>query len=462
MKQSSFANLLFRSLAAAAAILPPSDNTTVTVDLSRTRGASKHWGSGFIYGIPDTRDQIPDYYYEDMKFQYGRAGGAQMGAPNRGWIWGLDEYYGRLNSTLSNYFTCRKYGASFIILPHDVWGTDNANSSTFWPGDNGDWTDYSNFVLQLMSDMKARGATEGLVWDVWNEPDIGIFWDRPLQQWIDLYILTHKILRSDPEFDVVEISGPTLAFRPLPDNPWWTLWLDQIAGNDTVPDQYAYHLEGITTQIDNDLQYTNASLKALLETYNLPERQININEYANWEEQVPASAAWWLSRFERYDAWGLRGNWEGGTALHDLMANLLTKTVNAFIYNATDYVPAPEYPVYTYYATNMTGLRATTTGSTDRQFDAYATIDNKVRILAGSRLITGNWTVVVEHLDAVSLPRSGCVEVKTWAFIGTSVWDIVTSPVDLGISKLDYVGSTLVIQIVQNDTYTAYAFEFDV
>lgn len=99
-----------------------------------------------------------------------------MGAPNRGWIWGLDEYYGRLNSTLSNYFTCQKYGASFIILPHDVWGTDNANSSTLWPGDNGNWTDYSNFVLQLMSDMKARGATKGLVWDILNEPDIGIFW----------------------------------------------------------------------------------------------------------------------------------------------------------------------------------------------------------------------------------------------------------------------------------------------
>jgi hypothetical protein len=56
-------------------------------------------------------------------------------------------------------------------------------------------------------------------------------------------------------------------------------------GNWTVPDQYAHHLEGITTEIDNDLQTTNATLKALLDTYGLPERQININEYANWEER---------------------------------------------------------------------------------------------------------------------------------------------------------------------------------
>ena len=126
--------------------------------------------------------------------------GAQLGAPARGWIYGLAEYYGRLNSTLSNYFTCRKYGASFIILPHDVWGTDGQNASTVWPGDNGDWTDYTKFVKQLMHDLKENDATEALVWDVWNEPDIGWFWERPLQQWVDLYILTHKILRYATHF----------------------------------------------------------------------------------------------------------------------------------------------------------------------------------------------------------------------------------------------------------------------
>lgn len=36
---------------------------------------------------------------------------------------------------------------------------------------------------------------------------------------------------------------------------------------------------------------TNASLTALLQAYNLPERQININEYANGAEQRPAGAA---------------------------------------------------------------------------------------------------------------------------------------------------------------------------
>jgi hypothetical protein len=63
-------------------------------------------------------------------------------APARGWIYGLTEYRNHLASYLSNYHTCQKYGAKFLLLPHDVWGTDHANSSTVWLGDNEDWTDY--------------------------------------------------------------------------------------------------------------------------------------------------------------------------------------------------------------------------------------------------------------------------------------------------------------------------------
>lgn len=184
-----FALLLATSLARA-------DNMTATVNLGVSKGDPVHWASGFIYGIPDTPHQIPDHWYTQIGLRYGRAGGAQLEAPARGWIWGLEEYQGRLKSTLSNYRTCRQYGADFIILPHDVWGTDHANSSTVWPGDNGDWTDYELFLRTLMADLKTNNALEGLVWDTWNEPDLETFWARSQQQWIDLYILTHKILRS--------------------------------------------------------------------------------------------------------------------------------------------------------------------------------------------------------------------------------------------------------------------------
>ncbi|KAL1964855.1 hypothetical protein VTN77DRAFT_6357 [Rasamsonia byssochlamydoides] len=454
---------LIYSLCLAGAVAATSNNVTATVDLNVKRGLPSHLASGFIYGIPDTPNQVPAHWYIDIGFRYGRAGGAQLGPPARGWIWGIDEYQGRLESTLSNYRTCRQYGADFIILPHDIWGTDHANASTVWPGDNGDWTNYDNFIRRLMADLKANNALDGLVWDIWNEPDISIFWTRSQQQWIDLYIRTHRLLRQDPDFDGVQISGPTLANRPFPDNTWWTNWLAQIAGNQTIPDQYAYHLEGNPTSTDDDLQNTNASLAALLQTYRLPPRQININEYATFAEQIPAGAAWWISRLERYEAYGLRGNWQSGTTLHDLFANLLTKRSNPFNYTARDYVPAPEYQVYRYYNRNMTGQRVQTTGSEDRLLDVYATVDNdKVRILAGVRLVTGTWAITVNSLSAVGLPSAGTVHIQTWGFDGDSVWEEVDSPEDHGVVAHAYSGDSVTFPIYQTDNHTAWAFEFDV
>lgn len=223
---------------------------------------------------------------------------------------------------------------------------------------------------------------------------------------------THKLIRQDSSFNNVQISGPTLAWRPLLDNTWWTTWLAAIAGNKTILDQYAYHLEGDTSAVDNDLQTTNATLTELLQTYQLPQQQININEYANSGERIPAGAAWWISRLERYDAIGLRGNWLSGTTLHDLFANLLTKVNNAFDYYATDYVPVGEYQVYKYYNLNMTGTRVQTTGTDDRLFDVYATVGNdKVRILSGARHTTGTWAITVNNLSAVGLPTSGTLNI---------------------------------------------------
>jgi hypothetical protein len=63
-----------------------------TVNLNVNTGNIMHRASGFIYGIPDTANQIPDHFYTDIAFQYCRAGGAQVLSPGRGWIFGLTEY----------------------------------------------------------------------------------------------------------------------------------------------------------------------------------------------------------------------------------------------------------------------------------------------------------------------------------------------------------------------------------
>lgn len=438
-----------------------SSNTTAKVDLLVNRGSSQHWASGAIYGIPDNADQIPNSWFSDIDFQYGRSGGAQLGAPQRGWVWGMTDYEGRLNSTLSNYRKCRENGAAFVILPHDIWGTDQTNSSSVWPGDNGDWTDYDNFVKQLMSDLKANDALEGMVYDIWNEPDQTFFWKRSKQQWIDLYIRTHQLIRNDSSYDSILLSGPTLSDSPYTNNDWWNDWASQIAGNSTVPDQYAYHLEGGGANESSDLETNKPALESILAQYGLPSRQVNINEYATLAEQVPSGAAWWISRFERYDTWGLRGNWQSDTELHDFIANLLTKS-NVSDYSASDYSAAPEYPIYQYYA-QMPGDRVQTNGSVDRMFDVYATLDssnNTVSILAGTIVKTGNYSIEVSGLTSLGLESSGNVSVQTYKYPGgADVWAYAPSRVDLGSSSTTYSNDVLTINVDQTNSTTAWAFE---
>ncbi|CAL5872558.1 uncharacterized protein PFLUO_LOCUS6822 [Penicillium psychrofluorescens] len=457
--QCLLVSLVASSAAGAVSTKRDNNDGATYVNLASRKGPSQHLASGFIYGIPDTFGQIPSHFYENIGFQYGRAGGAQEGAPDRGWIWGLSDYQGRLNSTLTDYKTCREFDADFILLPHDVWGTDQSNSSTVWPGDNGDWTNYDTFVTTLMADLAANDALDGLVWDIWNEPDLSLFWARSMQQWIDLYVRTHKIIRANRQFDRVKISGPTLSEAPYNTSIWWTSWMQQIKGNNTIPDQIAYHLEAAPGTDSYDLANTYPSVLAMLRSFGIPERPQIINEYASFTEQIPSGAAFWISRLERYETYGLRGNWQDGNTLHDLMANLLTKA-DPFDYTATDYMPAPEYPVYEYYYRNMTGDRFNTTGSANLQFDVYATMDQVIRILAGSQTATGNWTINVENLSSIGLATEGSVSVKSLAFNGNGHYVATYGPVDLGVSEYAYSGDTLVIPINQNTNYTAYAFEF--
>lgn len=259
---------------------------------------------------------------------------------------------------------------------------------------------------------------------------------------------------ANSDYDAIQITGPSTAGQPEDGYTWFTNWLSTIAGNNTIPDQYSYHLEGSPSSPSDDLQNTNASLNALLDQYKLPQRQVNINEYATSDEQRPAGAAWWISRLERYDTLGLRGNWLSGTTLHDLMANLLTKKNNPEDYAATDYLPTGEWQVYAYYNRNMTGQRVATTGSTDRLFDVYATIDGtSLKVLAGSRITAGTWSIQIEGISG-----DGNVDVHEYSFPGTTQYSVLEAPVDGGVSQTAIQSGVLTLD-VKSDNTTAYAYE---
>lgn len=206
------------------------------------------------------------------------------------------------------------------------------------------------------------------------------------------------------------------------------------------------------------------NLQGLLTTYNAPTKPININEYATFDQQNSAGAAWWISRIERYDVFALRGNWLSTWQLHDFLASLLGKADTSDP-TGTGYYPNGEFQVYQYYHLNMTGTRATTTSSGDGTLDVFTTIgSDKVRTLTGVLNKTGTWYITIKNLSSVGLPTSGNLNIFTYGFVDSGHFGEQDSPTNRGTYSHAYSGDSVTFPVFQTseDAQTAWGFEFAV
>ncbi|KAK2783120.1 hypothetical protein FQN52_000462 [Onygenales sp. PD_12] len=423
-----------------------------TVDLGNPTGETAFLGAGFIYGWPDNGTEadnsIPDSLVTGIKFNSCRAGGAQI--PAKGWVdGGYDGYIGRFESALSNYRTTRKYNGDLILLVHDMWGADGGTgSSSPFPGDNGDWSETEAYLTQLIKDIKANDMLEGLVIDLWNEPDLDIFWARSWSQFLEYYVRAHQIFKR--ELPDTLISGPSMAHSPKLNDTNWQEWMSAVSEGQAIPDRYSWHQIG---DWEREPDTTIPDFDALRAQFGgLPEKPFDINEYAWPDEQNPANSVYYLAQLERHNARGLRANWGSGSELHDFMANLVYKSDDT-------YQPNGEWHLYNYYA-NMTGNRVATTASSDRLFDVFATTsDNSAKILAGTRTIQAAYDIAISGLSSLGLPEDGSVAVRTYRFDWNGAQGAVDSPVDLGCSEQAYSADTVTLSIDPPTNSTAFAFE---
>ncbi|KAH8772000.1 glycoside hydrolase superfamily [Diaporthe sp. PMI_573] len=411
-----------------------SSSGRATVDLTSSTGQASFLGSGFIYG---------------WQFHASRAGGAQI--PALGWAGGgYNEYIGRFNSTLSNYRTTRKYGGYFILLPHDLWGADGGQSSeSKFPGDNGNWTEMEVFFGQLVNDLKDNDMLEGLVVDLWNEPDLTSFWNRTWDQYLEYYVRAHRFIRA--ELPGTLISGPSAANAPSLDLTTWSAWMDTVAANDIVPDIYSWHQIG---EWQREPDGVVPDFNTIRNRYNLPERPIDLNEYAWPSEQNPGASAFYLAQLERHNLRGLRANWGSGSDLHNFMADLLFQNADE-TYSANG-----EWQLYNYYA-QMDGGRLATAASADIKFDIFATVSGKdVKIIAGTREVQSTYEIGISGMSHLGLPADGRIEVRSYRFDWAGKKAEVGSPIDLGLVEFQYSSDNLVITVTPPTNATAFAFEF--
>jgi ricin-type beta-trefoil lectin protein len=356
------------------------DDQSISVNFAAAGAAPTYRASGWIYGMTENGAAPPDHFFTDVKYQAMRAGGAQL--PGGGWVGG--GYDRRWNATRAQLMRTQALGGTFVLLAHDLWGADGAAISRF-PGDNGDWTDYNNFLSRLFADVRATGVP--VEWDIWNEPNITLFWNRPQSQYFELWRRTYQRIRA--ELPGTVIVGPSCACVPSTSNAWWNQYLDYVKANNVVPDIVSWH------SLPGDPVANVAAANTTLGSRGIPHaRPYQINEYGASDEQNPGDGAWYITRLERAGADGLRANWAGGDNLHNDLANLLTRN------SAGQYLPKGEWWVYRFYA-GQTGVSVATTPSAG--YDAYATKTNgTAKVLVGGGRATGNIIVNLQALDTTS------------------------------------------------------------
>ncbi|WP_236594951.1 beta-xylosidase [Saccharothrix sp. 6-C] len=378
---------------------PPAAPTTpgapaaerVGVDFSATGGAPTHRASGWIYGMTEDASGPADRFFHDVRFRRMRAGGAQLDSPG-GWVSG--RYDRRWRATRAQLLRTRSLGGEFILLPHDLWGADGHPIARF-PGDDGDWADYDAFLTRLIHDVGAAGAP--VQWDLWNEPNLPTFWNRPQAQYFELWRRTHRRVRA--AFPRQPIVGPSFAGVPTTDGPWWNQYLDFVRATDTVPDVVSWHA------LPGDPVADVAAADTTLDARAIPHpRPYQVNEYGAGDEQNPGAGSWYIARLERAGADGLRANWAGAADLHDDLGNLLVRDPSG------RHLPKGEWWVYRFYG-SQTGLVASVTPGPTR--DAFATAaPGAAKVLVGGRGTPGAVAVALQRLDATSgIVRDGRVRV---------------------------------------------------
>ncbi|MFD5259162.1 beta-xylosidase, partial [Streptomyces bobili] len=430
LRAATAVTALLGSLAAVAvpAGTAQAADTTVTVDFATTGGAPGYGASGTLYGMSPDGSLPQEHFYKDIKWKFMRAGGAQLNSGGYGTS--LAAYQTRWDSTLAQYNRTRALGGTFVLLPHDLWGADSTTSQG-WPGDNGDWTRFNDFLDQLIGDVQANNMT--VQWDIWNEPDNRPFWGPSQTQYLEMWKRAHQKIRA--AFPNAVVVGPSTYRSPAGTaSSWWNTYLDYVKANNVEPDIYSWHtLPGDPV---NDATAVRSKLAARSMTTSRP---FQVNEYGNTNEQNPGRGGWYISRLERAGADGVRANWASAGNLHDFQANLLTRT-------GSQYLPLGEWFLYRYYGSQTGNIVKFTPGTGT---DGFATKDNTARnakILLGSNGNTGSVTVDLDRLDTTSLVENGRVRAVVQR-VPNNGGGAVTGPVTVSDQTLTVSGNSASVTV---------------
>ena len=141
--------------------------------------------------------------------------------------------------------------------------------STCWPGDGGQWSNWTDFVQTTVASLPHGAAI-----DVWNEPDGGFFFGRSYAQYFELWkrgVRTARATRPN-----VTVVGPSIAQFST---SWMQRFLDDCSNSSVLPDVVSWHEWGETgSEIPGDVASVRAMIKGIAQHHPGYSPSISLNE----------------------------------------------------------------------------------------------------------------------------------------------------------------------------------------
>lgn len=413
----------------------------MTINMAVSGGAPTYRASGFIYGLSANGATPPLTLQTQIKVKQMRTGGSQTGCPNGGYVNGA--YTARWNIEKAYYARARQSGAHLEMILAGLWGADGVCNVPRWPGDNGSWTEYTNFINQVISDVKANGMTGPDVrWDMWNEPNGG-FWGRSQAQYLEM--IRRGTLQIRAAIAGAVIEGPSCACQPT--NPWFATYLNYVKANNVVPNILSWH------SLPSDPATDAANASSMLAARGMHVSGFDVNEYGGFgADQQPGPSAWYIGRLERCNCDGSRANWGmvGQTpSLYDTMGWLVTANADQ---------PMGQWWVYKTYA-DQTGRRTSITPGVNNARDGLVFQDSSARksiALLGAAPPAATGAVDIRYNNIPSwLTSNGSVNVQVERLPSTNAY--VSAPIVVSNGPVTVSGNSIDVTINWTSSLDAYA-----
>ncbi|MEO6148986.1 MAG: hypothetical protein ABIN95_02470 [Mucilaginibacter sp.] len=327
-------------LASEKGLQPPTISDSVTVDFSGTGRDINHVASGFLHGFTTDGQSPSDELVLPLKIHMVRA------TPP---------------ATRTQAARMKQLGIKQQIVLSDNWYF--GYSSSFFPGDDGNWSIWDTFVKNEVNEVIKAGITDNVEFDIWNEPDLNYFWPRPQIQILTAYQRAYgQIKRMLPNATIVAPSVSSNSGNKVIN---FLIWARE---RNVVPDVVAWHFP---SNIVAEVQ----AVRNYLTKYNLTKVKININEYTLAPEQYAGKQAWLIAQLERAQV---------DAAIHAIWSAQSTGTLDDIL--TSSFEPKASWWVYKGYG-DVTGKTVTTIPG--KNVEVFAGKDSKtksINILLGTKL----------------------------------------------------------------------------